>query len=479
MQHPSRSRIAAIVRLSLKMVGGIVVLALAIVLGSFAVNFYDEPLSADAKGLLALPADHYSSGDNIYFLMAGFDAPAGQSAVETGVARVAEYNRTLEWKLSHPMDAATYITKTDPKALRFNGELCGSWPSSIWADAKNHRADIPALLTTNEELYQRYLGLHQLRGYHETARASVLAPFYFVPQPVRWLFLANFAMRIQTISTGEQRAAIDDLGRDLRTWKTIILGDGTLISKMIAAASVHRDLSVLADMIVDPNSDMALFDGEQGGILTPSALADWDIDSAIAAEFRTINSIYSQMTSSTTWLAMGDNEEPPGWWQRQGVALQSHFFKYNATENLRARQMIQLIRLAHSYPSGFSSARKEYRRWLRENETLYSPTVLFNPVGKMVVSIAATSYEDYILRPYDVAAFQRLVYLVYQIRRQGIASSEIPMFLKQHPEWANHPVDGTPFRWNPVARELTIDPVGTPPAGRRFSIAIFQQPQSN
>jgi len=68
------------------MVGGVVVLALAIVLGSFAVNFYDEPLSADAKGLLALPADHYSPGGNIYFLMAGFDAPAGQSVVATGMA---------------------------------------------------------------------------------------------------------------------------------------------------------------------------------------------------------------------------------------------------------------------------------------------------------------------------------------------------------------------------------------------------------
>ena len=85
---------------------------------------------------------------------------------------------------------------------------------------------------------------------------------------------------------------------------------------------------------------------------------------------------------------------------------------------------MQLTKLAVSDPHRFSVANEAYRAWLRKNEVLYSPTVLFNPVGKILVSIAAPAYEDYIFRAYDIAGFQRLVYLVYQMRRHGIELSE-------------------------------------------------------
>src|ERR1019366_2608062 len=99
-----------------------------------------------------------------------------------------------------------------------------------------------------------------LPGYHETARPSYLAPFYLVPPPVRCLFLFDIANRIQTGSLQQQRAAIEDLSQDLRIWMAMLQGDGTLLSKMVAAASLHRDLMVLADVVTDPSSDMILFE---------------------------------------------------------------------------------------------------------------------------------------------------------------------------------------------------------------------------
>jgi hypothetical protein len=469
-----------IARYLIKIVGMIALSVLAIILASFAVNIHDEPLNAEAKALLALPADPYSPDDNIYVSMAGFDVSAAQSVVATGEARVREYNQALDWRLAHPMDPAVYITKTDPNKLEFSGtsDFCRSPPSSVWAETRNRPLDVAAMLSTNQELYQRYHGLHRLRGYHETARPSYLAPFYFVPQPVRCLFLVAFANRIQTGPLQQQRAAIDDLSQDLRIWKAMLQGDGTLPSKMIAAASLHRDLMVLADLVTDPNSDMMLFEGEQGGVLTPFPIMDWNIGNAFGAEFRAAVPLFAQMTSKT-WAMSGTNEAQLSWWQGQWIALQMHFFKYNATENLSARQMVQLTKLAVSDPHGFSVAREEYRAWLRENEALYSPSVLFNPVGKILVSIAAPTCEDYLLRAYDVAAFQRLVYLAYQIRRQGIELSQISKFLKQHPEWSTHPVNGTPFRWDPRSGELMVDPVGTNSVGRRFSVAVYQRPASS
>jgi hypothetical protein len=474
-----QSAFPTIARFTIKIVGVIALLVLAILLASFAVNFRDEPLNAEATALLALPADPYRPDENIYVSMAGFNVSTAQSVVSAGEARIREYNLTLDWRLARPTDPAAYITKPDPNELKFTGtnDFCRSPPSSVWAETRNHRPDIAALLNTNQELYQRYLGLHRLRGYHETARPSYLAPFYFVPQPVRCLFLADFTNRFQTGSLQQQRAAIDDLSQDLRIWMAMLQGDGTLLSKMIAAASLHRDLMVLADLVTDPSSDMKLFEGKQAGVLTPFATIDWNIGNAFGAEFRAVVPLYTQMTSKT-WAMSGTDEARVTWWQGLWLAFQMHFFKYNATENLSAGQMVQLTKLAVSDPHRFSIADEAYRAWLRENEILYSPSVLFNPVGKIVVSIAAPAYEDYILRTYDIAAFQRLVCLVYQIRRQGIKISEIPAFMKEHPEWSTHPVNGTPFRWNPQSGELVVDPVGTNSVGRRFDVAVFRRPAS-
>jgi hypothetical protein len=475
-----QSPIATIARFTIKIVSVIALLALAIALTSFAVNCRDAPLNAEAKALLELPADPYLPGDNIYDSMAGFNAPTAQSVVTAGEARISEYNLAFDWKLAHPTDPAAYITNPDPNELKFGGtsDFCRSPPSSVWAETRNHRPDIAALLSANQELYQRYLGLHRLRGYHETARPSYLPPFFVVSQPVRCLFLADFANRFQTGSLQQQRAAIDDLSQDLRIWMAMLRGDGTLLSKMIAAASLHRDLMVLAELVTDPSSDMMLFEGEQAGVLTPFPTTDWNIGNAFGAEFRAMVPLFIQMTSKT-WAMSGTDEARATWWQRLGLAFQMHFFKYNATENLSAGQMVQLTKLALSDPHGFSIAKEAYRAWLRENETPHSPSVLFNPVGKILVSIAAPAYPDYLLRTYDVAAFQRLVYLVYQIRRQGIELSEIPKFIKQHPEWSTHPVDGTPFRWNPQSGELVVDPFGTNPVGWRFSVAVFRRPASS
>jgi len=476
----NHSRIAKIARISLKIIGVFALSVLAILLASFVVNFHDQPLNTEAKALLAPPINPYAPDENIYIYMAGFDTSAAQSVVTAGEARIGEYNRTLDWSLSHPTELADYITKTDPDKLRFSGtgNLCSSPPSSIWADTKKHRLDIAALRSSNQELFQRYLGLHRLRGYHETARPSYMAPFAFVPQPVRCLFLSDFANRIQSGSLQQKRAAIQELSEDLRIWKAMMQGDGTLLSKMIAAASLHRDLIVLADLVTDPNTDMQLFEGEQAGVLMPFPITDWNIGNAFGAEFRAMVPLYAQMMSKT-WVMSGTEEAQVTRWQRLGIGVQMHFFKYNATENLAAGQMVQLTKLAVSDPHGFSAAREAYRAWLRENETLYSPGVLFNPVGKILVSIAAPTYEEYILRAYDVAAFQRVVYLAYQIRRQGIESSKISTFLEQHPEWSTHPVDGTPFRWNSQSGELVVNPVGPNPVGRRFSVAVYQKPASS
>ena len=78
----------------------------------------------------------------------------------------------------------------------------------------------------------------------------------------------------------------------------------------------------------------------------------------------------------------------------------------------------------------------------------------------------------FLVNSFDVAAYQRLVYLVFQLKRQHIATADVAAFLKAHPGWSTHPVDGKPFSWNPETGELAMNTLGEHPPGQRFSVIL-------
>jgi hypothetical protein len=186
-----------------------------------------------------------------------------------------------------------------------------------------------------------------------------------------------------------------------------------------------------------------------------------------------------QNMSSGEWASQHDPAGLPlrGWHQLLS-ALQRPFFKLNATENLSARQMDLLIEMANSDPQQFDQARDQYRNWMQKNENLLSPRLIFNPIGKILIALAAPNYEDYAVRVYDCAALQRLARLGYEIRHQSVAAAAIPAFLLRHPEWATHPLDGRLFLWNAQSGEITVQTLGKQSVGRRFTIQIWQPPPS-
>jgi hypothetical protein len=66
-----------------------------------------------------------------------------------------------------------------------------SWPlltSSIWSTAKTHRAELTPLMAMNQELHQRYLALHGLHGYFDSALPSSYSPHPYVALGVQELF---------------------------------------------------------------------------------------------------------------------------------------------------------------------------------------------------------------------------------------------------------------------------------------------------
>ena len=468
-----KSRVAEIARISGKIALGLLAFVFAIVLACYTLNSFDASLSEQARGLLAAPPDPYPTDDNLYLAMAGLQGKGQRSIVEMGQERIEAYNQALDSLLLNSELRTEFNKHWESNKLPLSGNLNlgPQRTTSVWNGVKSHRQELTTFLAADRVLYQRYLSLHYLHGYYETARPSYLAPLVVVPQSLRILYLADIASRIQTGSLQQQREALGNLQQDLQMWIAVLKGNGTLISKMLAAAYLHADSILVADLIEDPSVDLAGLDDELGAMLPPFDLKDYAIGNAFIAEFRGTALLFK-----TIAVAEGSihTKAPPSWRERTWNALQAHFFKLNATENMSAAYAAQWAVLADSKPSEFYRNRDVTREWLRKNQPHLSLNYLYNPIGKMLVAVAIPQYDAYPLRVFDIAAYQRLTYLTFQLKRRHVATADVPAFMEAHAECSTPPVDGKPFRWNSETGELAVNTLGEHPNGQRFSILVGQ-----
>jgi hypothetical protein len=328
------------------------------------------------------------------------------------------------------------------------------------------------LIAQNAELCQRYQALERLPGYYETARPSYLAPPVYVPTEVRYLFLEGTALRLRSGSAGEQREALAELLADIALWRRVLTGEGLLISKLLSLAYLQSDLLLLADLIADSQAQLPAGEGDAEVVAPLFAPGDFALDAAFAAELRVQASLLEQ-TEYLYTIAWSPRPAPAGIERspldRLGSAVSGHFFKLNATVNLLAQQVQRLDSIAPG--PGIVAAD---RKLADTSSTAWSVVGVYNPTGKLLAGLAAPMGVNYPLRAWDVAALQRLVRAGYEIRRRQTPKADIAAFLSQHPEWATHPGDGRPFVWDADALEIRVQTIGEQPAGRRFSIRVWQ-----
>jgi hypothetical protein len=457
--------------------GSLALLALVLFAVVFAINWRDEPLTPQARALLAVPSSTLKPEDNIYLAMAGFTAPSGASVISAGESRIGHYNEHLEAVLHDPSaQAMDSLIFRDPRALVFQGqaEFVQPLTGSLWEQVPPHRSDIEALTVLNGELFERYLALERLPGYFETARPSFLAPTIFIPTEVRFLFLEETVLRLRDGSAREQRAALDQLIADVGLWRRVLAGQGLVIAKMLALAYLESDYLVLADMIADPRAAVPVGPDDADNTVPLFALGDFDLGAAFAAEFRVQASLLEQTQYLYTigWTPEAARTGAPRLWtDRLGSEISGHFFKLNATINLFAQQAGRLMALTPG-PAVAATDRKLADSSL----SAWSSLGAYNPTGRLLAGMAAPMGVTFPLRAWDAAALQRLVRAGYEIRRQRIAPADVPAFLARHPEWSTHPGDGRPFLYLPESGEIRVQTIGDQPQGRRFSIRIWQAP---
>ena len=432
-------------------------LACLLLLAALLVNAHDEPLAPQVRALLTPPTNPYGTADNIYVALQGFDAPPAESVIAAGEARIQHYDRSI--------DAAQ-----EAHRLAFRGDVSFIRPleSSLWNEAPQHEREIATLLADNHELIERYLDLILLRGYYETARPSALAPHPAAPNEVHRLFLAQLALQMRAHSHFQRQLGLAELEVDIRLWRRVLTGEGTLLSKMLAIAFLQSDYLLLADMVADPRVELALDEQYAESLVPLFDAGDFDIGGAFAAEFRVQ---VATLRSPDTEARHGAQ----GWLERAGSRLTDHFLKLNATENLLAAETGRWMTAAADPGKFYQLNPVAAGRW-NEQPRVWLLPLSYNPLGKLLAAIVTQPYRYYPPRAWDEEALQRLVRLGYEIRQHRVAPTELAAFLRAHPQWSTHPADGRPFLWDAATGEVRVQTLSQHPPGWRFSIRIWQPP---
>jgi hypothetical protein len=432
----------------------LVLLVAGIVLASYLLNAHDEGLSEQARAFLVVPKNDLKPADNLFVQLAGLSAPSGGSTTAAGLAIAERYERAAEIARSDPEEYKRLI-EPDPAALSFAGaaQFCAMREGSVWADAAAHESDIASLSIDNAELYGRYLELPRQRGFYDFT-AGTAQPPYYPGSSLRCLFLADVALRLRSASPAVRSQALAALTQDILVWRSMLTGEGDLVSKMLPLAYLHADYLVLADAIADPA--FALPEAQDANevvpLFEPSA---WDIGNVFPVELR----YYMKTVVAAA--------------KREQSQHSSRFFQPNATANLHAIYLARLMKLAAPDPKHYAALKS--LRSEQEHEIWWAH--LYNPVGHILERIGGSTADDYLLRTWDGAALQRLVRLGYAIRRQQVAPDGIAAFLRAHPEIASHPGDGRAFEYDPAKHELRMQPLAQPSQKqRRYAIPVWQAP---
>lgn len=455
--------IPRIVRVASKVIGAILGLFIALLLVWFGVNLFDQPLSASARAILVAPRNPYPPADNVYVALVGFDAPPGKSIITVGQDRIEEARRSRVRALANG-NAGWVVAPSQPSArLQFNGnaDTHSLLASPAWTAAKEQDARIADLTDANQELYRRYLSLHQMHGYFESGvdpGTGLLAT-----SPLRSLFLLNTANGMQAGTPSQHEASVRDLAQDLRLWRTVLDGTGDMLTKMVAAQALHADLLLLGDMVTDPGCDLTLLQAHADSLLAPFSLRDWKIGNAYGVEMRSEAPMFAA-------IPRGASRAP--WPQRAEGWFGMRFLKVNATENLFAQRTERLRALADGDPATYPERTATYDAWVRHN---LSRASFYNPVGRILIGLSALN-ESFPGRVYDVAAFQRLVFLAYQLRLHHVRFADVAKFMVQHPEWSTHPVGRAPFHWDPASGRLALSPAGHESPGQIFALTLREMP---
>jgi hypothetical protein len=438
---------------AVKILGGIVLglfgLAVLLFLVALAINWNDQPPSAEAlefqKILDGRP--QVPDAENAFVYVLGIGARRDQDPREVGARRMAWLADYTWANRDTPDPAGESFGLRAPESPPFKefASLCGDADRLDCAHAFQRLGAVwqpEALESLTLERYRTLLGY---RRWREVVPQDITAPIPAYSELTYGQRLFLLAL-LQAGLRGDAAAVREGLEADSRYWRGAMTHASTLISQMIASAALRNHYffgSLVLQSLPASRRESAIPNEWQ----REYSAEERSMRLVMAGELEFTRRVFDE---AREFSMLEESELEHTMVDKAGIWLTKPFLKKQDTTNAIAAAYAALCRAFEVPLNQYAAAERELRGRARDD----SGFAVYNPVGAYLEPVyEPENYFNYVYRTASTEGMRRAALLVAQLRARGVAPKRAAEEVAAH--GLRDPYTDLPFEWD-AARQSVV-----------------------
>lgn len=416
-------------------------------------NLFDDELNPEVKRIVSAAPAQIDQKENAYFTILGLDASGDQDAHAFGLKRFEEM---VAADREPGNGGGVEITPQGKLPIKPSDIPCQK-AEACFEEVRARGAAVQQVLDQEAGLLGRLDGMLEA-PYQEPHRRWTYGsriPSYATYNAAVQLASARFALLAQE---GRYEDALRDWARLAKFAETQSERSESLLAKLVALKTLHRQHLLLAQFINTYPAAAQANAKTMAGILPPLSKNQAALTPAIQSEAALVA---NGNASTLPDLRRLIGSEAPGMPPAVFDPVLKPFYKANATVNQATDRMLAWAQL-----DGLAGADYRNRLLALQGEQVKGKDFALryrNPIGQVLVSVAAEDFGPYFYRRDSLVAERHLMAFVLQSLENGCNADAIRKALPLHPELA-HPFTGQHPVWDEVKRSLSYAaPTGMEP----------------
>jgi len=435
-------------------VGGLLALVVTAFAALLGINAFDESLGPGPRAALEARHDSTLPKDNLFFALLGLDF---QGDADVGELGREDYARYLEAARASPGKTISLYQDDSHKRMPVVGGrdlLCGR--SRQHEDCVEaipiHRDEMRLTVASNRELVEHYRSIQKYIHFQNPVPLTVNSPMldWQVFLSAKRLWLTDLALEADG---GHLEDAIDAFRQELAfTRKVLAEPDMLLIDKVVLASSMRMDLAFISDLA----RNARLSDSQYSKLalsLTPLTVEERSLASVYAREFTAFANVLAPLADPRNAPRLPDSNDRR-WSRRLAGDIGARFLKYNASMN----SFWSHVEVNQAVSRGSCVDLAANRAKMPRAAPVPILGYLYNPIGKILSGVAASTGDEYIKSMCDLQGMTAIVGLQMTLGVQRVGDDHIADFVTQNAAVYGDPYTGRALEWQESGRSLSFRP---------------------
>lgn len=373
---------------------------------------FDETLQPGAKKALSA-VSMPNPEDNAYFAIWGLPAASDKNMLESGREIIQRYRFNLSQNIPQ------LLSDNDYQQIWGGKEFDQNWQELIKScNPRTHYGCLSEVATQLKNtpindarlavISKRYETIINLPRYTTINDVSLSTPLPVYSSLIKF----NQLKLAELYNANQELLFIQHIDANLRFWKMVLAEENSLIDKMVAVANIWTDIQYLSEYIKSSTLS-AEAESILQKMLIPLTQKQLDLTPAFYFEQKVMYNSIKNITPEQLEDHFALGALPVHWLIQPNATINDYFEHFvQPLNHLNQMSPVEFSKTIHATKEG------EFTCCFTELDSLVtlSPTSLYNLGGKLMLSTAIFSAEDYIARVHDLNGMIQLVKLQLSLR---------------------------------------------------------------